>query len=589
MPTLVDEMGPLAAVLQAVNGLEAEYRGGNPVLGVAILRNYTVEAIEPLLKYLAFKSGLEPKVTIGEYDNVRQEVLNIDSHVYASKPDVIVLSLLVEHLDPGCLRSGWDPSRAREAVLATLADLVQRSRALVMVNTLLPPLYFENALLAPAAAAHRVSQVRSINAEIRAFAAQHAHQVFVIDWERILSALGEERSIDYRFWYMSRAPFKKDFLAHYAWEIVRAGRALKGRAKKCVVLDCDNTLWGGVVGEDGASGIKLDPFEYPGRCFYDFQKSILNLIDQGVIVALCSKNNEADALEVFDNHPHSLLRRNHLAAWRINWTDKATNIAALAQELNLGLDSFVFVDDSGIECDQVRNALPDVTVLQAPKAAYELPRLLYKDGLFDGLVRSEEDAKRTESYVAERARAEAQVSFASTDEYLASLDLKAIIHSAPASELARVAQLLGKTNQFNLTTRRHSEAVVHELAQSADAAIYTLTASDRFGDLGLVAVFIANRSGDVATVDSLLMSCRALGRRLEFVFVEHCLAELEARWGIATWHAAYLPTKKNAQVAEFWDSFGFARVGGEDGSVMYELGVSSRQQKSYPFVLVSGA
>ena len=589
MPTLVDEMGPLAAVLQAVNGLEADYQGGYPTLNVAILRNYTVEAIEPLLKYLAFKSGLEPKVTIGEYDNVRQEVLNLDSHVYASKPDVIVLSLLIEHLDPGCLRSGWDPTRAREAVVAALTDLVQRSRALIMVNTLLPPLNFENALLAPAAAAHRISQIRSLNAEIRAFAAQHAHQVFVVEWERILGSLGEERSIDYRFWYMSRAPFKKDFLAQFAWEIVRAGRALKGKAKKCVVLDCDNTLWGGVVGEDGVSGIKLDPFEYPGRCFYDFQKSILNLIDQGIIVAICSKNNEADALEVFDNHPNSLLRRNHLAAWRINWTDKATNIAALAKELNLGLDSFVFVDDSGIECDQVRHALPDVTVIQAPKAAYELPRLLYRDGLFDGLVRSEEDAKRTESYVAERSRAEAQVSFASTDEYLASLDLKAIIHPAPAGELARVAQLLGKTNQFNLTTRRHSEALVHEFAKSADSAVYTLAASDRFGDLGLVAVLIATRKGDEATIDSLLMSCRALGRKLEYVFVEHCLAELEARWGLRTWRAAYLPTKKNAQVAEFWDSLAFTRVGNDDGGVAYELSVSNRQQQSYPFVLVSGA
>lgn len=589
MSTLVDEMGPLAAVLQAVNDIATQYSGGYPTLTVSILRNYTVEAIEPLFKYLAFKSGLEPRLTIGDYDNVRQEVLDLDSHVYATKPDVIVLSLLIEHLDPGCLRSGWDASRARDAVLSTLSDLVERSRALIMVNSLLPPLGFEQALLAPADAEHRVNQVRGINAEIKAFAAKHAHQVFVIDAERILSQLGEERSFDYRFWYMSRAPFKKEFLAHYAWEVVRAGRALKGKAKKVVVLDCDNTLWGGVIGEDGLTGIKLDPFEYPGRCFYDFQKSILNLIDQGVIVALCSKNNEADALEVFDNHPHSLLRRNHLAAWRINWTDKASNIAALASELNLGLDSFVFVDDSGIECDQVRSALPDVTVIQAPKAAFELPRLLYRDGWFDGLARSAEDAKRTASYVAERARSEAQVSFASTEEYLASLELKAIIHPAPAGELARVAQLLGKTNQFNLTTRRHSEALVRELADSPDAAVFTLAAADRFGDLGLVGVLIATRQGDQGTIDSLLMSCRALGRKLEFVFVEHCRAELEARWALRSWRASYLPTKKNVQVAEFWDLLGFARVDSQEAGVAYEQSVSERQKTSYPYVIVSGA
>lgn len=589
MPTLVDEMGPLGAVLQAVNGFESESRSGQPTLRVSILRNYTVEAIEPLLKYLAYKSGLEPKVTIGDYDNVRQEVLNLDSHVYASKPDVVVVSTLLEHLDPGSLRSGWDGANARDALLSTLSDLVERSRAIIMVNTLLPPLRHESALLAPAALTHRVAQVRAINDALRAFAAKHSHQVFVVDWERILAQLGEDRAIDYRFWYMSRAPFKKDFLAHYAWEIVRAGRALKGKTKKCLVLDCDNTLWGGVIGEDGLSGIKLDAFEYPGRCFYDFQKSILNLLDQGVIVALCSKNNEADALEVIDNHPHSLLRRNHLAAWRINWTDKASNIAALAEELNLGLDSFVFVDDSGIECDQVRQALPDVTVIQAPKAAYELPGLLYRDGLFDGLVKSEDDAKRTASYVAERERTQAQKSFASTEEYLASLELKAIIHEAPSAELARVAQLLGKTNQFNLTTRRHSEALVREFAESPDAAVYTLAASDRFGDLGLVAVLIVRREGEVGTVDTLLMSCRALGRKLEYVFVEHCLAELERRWQLRTWRAAYLPTKKNGQVSEFWDALGFARVGNDEGGVLYEQSVAARQPKAYPFVNITGA
>lgn len=590
MPSLVEQMGPLAAVLQAVAGLDAEPPGDRPTLKVAVLRNFTVEGIEPLFKYLAHRSGFVPKLTLGDYDNVRQEVLSPDSHVYASSPDIVVLALLVEHLDPGCLRSDWDPTKARNAIVETLADLVSRSRALIMVGSLLPPLRYENALLAQTTP-HRASQVRAINAELRAFAAKHAHRVFVIDAERILGLLGEERSLDRRFGYMSRAPFKKDFLAHYAWEVVRAGRALHGKAKKCLVLDCDNTLWGGVVGEDGATGIKLDPFEYPGRCFFDFQSSVLNLLEQGVIVALCSKNNEADALEVIDNHPHCLLRRHHLAAWRIDWNDKASNIASLANQLNLGLDSFVFVDDSSIECDLVRSTLPDVTVLQAPKSAFELPDLLYRDGLFDGVVvRSEEDAKRTASYVAERERSEAQTSFATTEEYLASLELKATIHRAPPAELARVAQLLGKTNQFNLTTRRHSEAVVRELADSPDAAIYSLSAADRFGDLGLVAVMIVNREQDEGRIDTLLMSCRALGRRLEHVFVEHCLGEIEARWRLKKWRAAYLPTKKNGQVAEFWDSLGFARAGTtEGGGVTYEQDVSTRRRTSFPFVSVSGA
>jgi FkbH-like protein len=586
MAAILDQMGPLGEVLEAVQGFEAN-PGELTKFRVAFARNYTLESIEPLLKYLAYKSGLQPEVTIGDYDNIRQEVLNTESHLYTSKPDVVVLSFLLEHLDPASQRSGWNPELAQSAILSTLSDLMQRSTALIVVNTLIPPLHAENALLAPSLPDHRVSQVQAINTQIRAFAAQNKHQVFVADFERLLSRLGEERSIDYRFWYMSRAPFKKEFLSHYAWDIVRLGLALKGKRKKCLVLDCDNTIWGGVVGEEGPTGIALDPFEYPGRCFYDFQKSVRNLIDQGIIVALCSKNNEADVLEVIDSHPHSLLRRANLAAWRVNWNDKASNIRELAEELNLGLDSFVFVDDSSVECELVRGMIPEVTVIQAPKAVFGLPQLLYRDGLFDGLMVSAEDAARTASYVAERGRSESKSAFASQEEYLTSLELKAVIHEATDTELPRVAQLLGKTNQFNLTTRRHSEALVREFSASPDAAIYTLAASDRFGDLGLVGALIAIREGEDATVDTLLMSCRALGRNLELAFVEHCLSELEKRWNPRSWRCAYLPTKKNGQVAEFWDSLGFSRSGAVEGGIAYQQAVLSRKRQNFPFIHIS--
>lgn len=587
MASVVEQLGSLGQVLEAVTAFEADGRQRVP-LRIAILRNYTIESIVPLLKVLTYKADLEPSITVGNYDNIRQEVLDPTSHVYASKPDIVVASFLLEHLDPDCMRSGWDPTTARDAILSTLSDLVERSRALVMVNTLLPPLHAEAGLLAPAQVKHRINQVHAINREIREFAAKHSHQVFVVDWERILRLVGEERAIDFRFWYMSRAPFKKDFLAHYAWEVVRAGRALKGKSKKVLVLDCDNTLWGGVVGEEGPNGIHLDPFEYPGRCFYDFHKSILNLVEHGVIVALCSKNNEPDVFEVIDSHPNCLIRRSHLAGWRVNWTDKASNIAALATELNLGLDSFVFVDDSSVECDLVKTRLPEVTVIQAPASFYDLPRLLYRDGLFDTLAVSSEDAARTASYVAERGRVEAQSSFGSPDEYLASLDLKAIIHEATESELPRVAQLLSKTNQFNLTTRRHSESLVREFAASPDAAVYTLAASDRFGDLGIVGVLIARRDGSAGVIDSLLMSCRALGRKLEIAFVDHCLTALEERWQVREWRAEYLPTKKNGQVAEFYDSLGFSRVDSSAAGVSYGVDVLSRKREDIGYIRISG-
>jgi FkbH-like protein len=578
----------LAEIIAYVETLDAKGPVHEQTVRISLLRNYTVESMVPLLKYHCYRAGLQPAITVGEYDNIGQEVRNPDSHVYAGNPDCVVVSILLEHLDPQCLRSDWDPSLAREAILATLAELVGRSRALVVVNTLLPPLHVEN-VAGSRRPDHRVAKVHALNAEIRQFAEAHRGQVFVLEWERILQMFGEERSLDPRFWYMYRSPFKKDFLARYASEIVTLVCALKGKTKKCLVLDCDNTLWGGVVGEDGLEGIALDPHDFPGRCFHDFQQSVVNLIDLGVVVALCSKNNEADVWEVLEKHPHSLLKRTHLAAWRVNWENKAENIAALAKELNLGLDSFVFVDDSELECQLVSQMLPEVTVLPVPKRLYELPKLLVRDGLFDVLTVSHEDRQRTAMYVTERERAELKAGAGSGDEYLASLGIRAVIHPAREAELPRVAQLFSKTNQFNLTTRRLSEEQLRDLAQGPDSVVFTMTAGDRFGDLGLIAVLTARRDGSAGVIDSLLMSCRALGRRLEQAFVDHALTHLERQWGVREWRAEYIPTRKNGQVEGFWDQTGFEPVQTGPAGTVYRLDATRRVRPAVDFITIEGA
>jgi FkbH-like protein len=554
---------------------------------MAVLRNYTVETMLPLLKHSCYTAGLEPVVTLGAYDNILQEVLDPASHVYADQPDLVLIAWLLEHLDPRCMRSDWDETAVSEKILATLGALVDRSTALVAVQTLLPPLHTESSVTASTNQAHRVARVHALNAAIRRFAGEHAGQVFVVDTERLVRSIGQSQAIDLRSHYLYRVPFKKDFLALFSDAVVRIGRALKGRSKKCLVLDCDNTLWGGVIGEDGVNGIALDAHQYPGRCYYDFQQAVVNLIEQGVIVALCSKNNEADVWEVLDSHPDCLIKRSQLAAWRINWTSKAENIASLAQELNLGLDSFVFVDDSGLECQVVGEALPDVTVLQVPAKIFELPRLVFESGLFDTLTRSREDRQRTAMYAAERQRDDVRQTFASPDEYLASLGLRAVIHEAQEHELSRVAQLVGKTNQFNLTSRRHAEAEVRRLAAADDSAVFSLSASDRFGDLGLVGVLIARRDGASASVDSLLLSCRALGRSLETVFVHRCFDDLERQWSVNAWKAEYIRTKKNVQVERFWDTLGFSPVEAAPAATQYVLPAARRTKPDVNFVSIS--
>src|SRR5262249_27162949 len=269
---------------------------------------------------------------------------------------------------------------------------------------------------------------------------------------------------------------------------------------------------------------KLDRNDYPGKAFYDFHTSLLHLAERGVLIVLCSKNNEADVFEVLDEHPWCRLKRTHLSGWRINWQDKATNIVELADELNLGLDSFVLVDDSPAECELVRNLLPEVTVLSVPEKVYELPSLLLKQGLFDTLRLTDEDKGRARLYQSETQRKSSRGAFLSVDDYLASLETVAVIHRMTPAEGPRAAQLTQKTNQFNLTTKRYSEADMRTFAARTDAAVFTLSVKDRFGDLGLVGVAILERDGTAGRIDSFLMSCRVLGRGLERPVLAHCLA-----------------------------------------------------------------
>jgi FkbH-like protein len=577
----------LGSVIEAVDKIEHNGHVFSDGLCMSILRNYTIEGIVPLLRFHSYRAELQPAVTIGDYNNVWQETLDSSSHLYRGKPDIVVVALWLPQLDPTSLQNNWDPTATRGILFSLYDELASRLSALVVINTFPTPLYVENAVASSKDMSDRRIKVRELNQEIFGYARAHASQFFVVDLERLLTIVGEEKGLDYRFWYLYKSPLKRDILNLYAREIVTIGRALKGKAKKVLILDCDNTLWGGVVGEEGLNGIQLDRNDYPGRSFYDFQRTIVNLAERGVVVALCSKNNKQDVWEVFENHPHCLLRKSHLSAWKINWKSKVENIAALAKDLNLSLESFVLVDDSQIECNLVRQMLPEVTVLEVPERLYDLPMLLLRDGLFDTLTLSREDTARAEMYRTESQRKELQEKSQSLDDYLASLGIAATIHRTVAADIPRVAQLVGKTNQFNLTTRRHSEEDIRRFVASPDWAVYSMSAKDRFGDLGLIAVFIAHRDGGTGMIDSLLMSCRALGRKLELAFVHECLSEVEREWQLNVWHAEYLPTKKNQQVESFWESVGFKCTESTADGKKYIVAVNDRTTESIPFININ--
>jgi FkbH-like protein len=537
---------------------------------IYFLRNYTVEMIEPFLKYHLYEAKINPLIQFGDYDVIHQEVLDPCSKLHKMQPDIIVIALVLENIIPDMFALNEKIDEVKEHLNQIYKLVSKHSNALIAINTFIPPFYSEWGIAHSPDILGLNYLITELNQYIRRFVIEHGNRFFIVDWERLIRILGEDNGIDYRYWYSSKAPFKNAFLDLYAIEIMKITRALKGKAKKCVLLDCDNTLWGGIIGEDGIEGIKLDKDIYPGRAFYEFQRNLIYLFERGVILCLCSKNNEDDVWEVLDNHPQSLLKRKHFSAWRINWDDKVSNIQSLADELNIGIDSMVFVDDSPMECELVEERFPQVTVLQVPDKLYHYPHLLFKAGLFDTLKISEEDKNRTAMYQAQARRNSERNKFTDIADYLSSLELQATIHPVRKEEIPRTAQLTQKTNQFNLTTRRYSEADIAAMSKDPLKEVYTLSVKDRHGDYGLTGVLIASLKDKKCMVDSLLLSCRILGRRLEYVFVQQCFQDIQKNHPVEIWEAEYIPTVKNQQVIDFWDKVGFTAVNQGGGKKFYK-------------------
>jgi FkbH-like protein len=416
--------------------------------------------------------------------------------------------------------------------------------------------------------------VRAVNAQLRD--ALPAGSMF-IDLEQISGELGRRRFYDARRYHWTKQPFSEEGTGRLAEHLAAAVRAVTTGPKKVLVLDLDNTLWGGVVGETGALGITLG--EGPeGEAFTAFQKHVKGLADRGVVLAVCSKNNDADAREPFEKNPSMALSLDDVAAFEASWDPKASAIRRIAKTLQLGTDSFVFVDDNPAEREQVRQALPEVAVVDLPEDPAEFVRALSEGLWFEAVDLTDEDRLRAGQYRVERQRRDAEVAFESLDAYLTSLGMIADVRAVDETDLDRVVQLIGKTNQFNLTTRRHPAPKVRQMVTAPGAIALTLRLEDRFGDHGLVSVIIAVRDEtDARTlhIDTWLMSCRVIGRTVEEYFF-NVLVDLARTSGVDRIAGVYLPTAKNAIVEDLYDRLGFERRGitGQAG-IEYQLDLST--------------
>jgi len=373
---------------------------------------------------------------------------------------------------------------------------------------------------------------------------------------------------------------RTDWYFDCAQAVTRIARLAKSEPKKCLVLDCDNTIWGGVVGEDGVGGIQLSD-DMPGYAFRQFQRQALELRKSGIFVALNSKNNPEAVWAVFDENDAMVLTRDDIASARINWRPKSENLKEIAKELNIGLDSLVFMDDSSFECEEVRAHAPEVTVVQIPEDSAELPLVMAETAkLFDRLDITADDLKRVDMIRLEGQRRDLRQKM-TEDEFLATLGLEVFLYPPAESDKTRVTQLVNKTNQFNVTTQRYTLGEIEAKIDADDHDVFCATVRDKFGDYGLVGVAILKTDTDTNTADfdTLLMSCRVLGRGIETSIIEHA-KRLASNRNLKTISGTYIPTAKNQMVADIYSRHGFKEI--EGGS---EEGQTSWSSASEPSVV----
>ena len=556
-------------------------------LRVAWLGNHTLDPLLRQATAMAFTHGVKLANHAGAFDQHFQAVLDAQGEMQGFAPDAIVLSLSLRGLAPKLVRGGAAMSigtRRKEAckVLDHVRRWVDAARDRTAASLLV--CNFPRSPSAGLGLADPGSPVGDaalgdwLNGELAA-SWRDDPQVHVLDLDAAIARVGRLASWNPAMYHLAKIEWSGPGLEAAGELLARALCALARPAKKCLLLDLDNTLWGGIVGEDGVDGLKLQPGDPAGEAFLDLQRAVLDVKARGIVLGVVSKNNREDVLEVFERCELPL-KLDDFAATRINWEHKHVNIASIAEELNIGLDSIVFADDNPIECELVRQMLPAVEVIALPKDPAAYADVLLDCWHFDKLSLTEEDAHKTEHYRENAARAGARRSATDLGSYLESLGTCVEIGRATDRELRRLHQLFCKTNQFNLTTRRYTPAELKRFADTEDWLFEWIRVRDIFGDLGVVGAWLVRLDEREPEIDSFVLSCRALGREVETAACNHIKERVFAA-GAEALVGRFLPTRKNLPAAGFYEAQGFTVVEeGADGAKTCRMAAADWQPRA---------
>lgn len=538
---------------------------------LAVCGNASTQHIAEAIRGYSLYRGLNVDVLDADYDQIEIQLLDSQSDIYSYSPDAVFIFLSSEKLYS--LFCGYDkPETFAEVYFEKMKrvwDSIESYSSCKIIQTI--PTEFDDGVFGNYSGKTDLSflfQIRKLMFMIMSYAMSE-NNIYMLDLQKMQSMYGRYQTYSEKSYYMSKICISLEFLPRLAKSVVDIIEALSGKVRKCIVVDLDNTLWGGVVGDVGINGIEIGDYGR-GQVFTDIQRWLKALKNRGILLAVCSKNDEDKAKEPFLSNPDMVLRLEDFVAFKANWKEKNENIIDIQKDLNIGMDSFVFIDDNPFERNLIRSMLPQVFVPELPDNPEQYLDYLRSINLFEMLSFSEEDSERTKQYQIESQRKEAVASFASYEEYLDSLNMEGKIESFSDYQAPRISQLSQRSNQFNLRTIRYSTEDVINIKESSQKIGLSFSLKDRYGSYGLVSVVVLElKDNNQCFIEEWFMSCRVLKREMEQFIINSIVSEVQKR-GIKTILGQYIPTSKNAMVKSIYGDLGFEKVGDDNWLLQVE-------------------
>ena len=551
-----------------INKAQENLKEHDKKIRIALLSSFSINGIKEVIQIKSSERKVSSIIYEGPYNQYSQEILNQESNLYKFSPEITFLLVDTRNIFGELFRFPYSISESERKdfvekkvneILNLAQKFMEKTNSKLIISKLNIPSFSPYGIFEEKTEFGFHKMIEEFNRQI-SIEFLNSENIFVYDFDRFVSKHGEENIFNYSQFFFGDLKISMDYLPEFGQDLMKYVIAYLGISKKCIVLDLDNTLWGGIVGEDGFNGIKLGP-EPPGNAYMEFQRVLLSLHQRGIILAINSKNNLEDAIQVIKDHPYMVLKEENFAALRINWKDKVSNMKELVKEINIGLDSVIFIDDDPVNRELIKSSIPEILVVDILDDPSTYAQILENMIDFSVIKITDEDKNRGKMYAKQKIINDLEESATDLSSFLNQLDLKIFIKKVDEFTLPRVSQLILKTNQFNLTTKRYQESDIKDMISNLNYLVGCAQVEDKFGDNGITGVFIIKKENEREwLIDTFLMSCRIMGRDIERGIMTHIINKAK-ECGVEKIKANFFPTQKNKPVEDFLPNCEFRKEG----------------------------